>query len=99
MTDWIELKDLQAVAEAQRNGWEIDYCYANSAWCLWHGTGWGSDMLFRGRPKQPKKVTMISECWRHIGTGDLIWKTPTAILPKHWQRFPAGDIVGEVEDA
>ncbi len=100
MTDWIELKDLQEVAGAQRNGWEIEESDEGDYWYMWTKITWRKSSLYRGRPKQPKKVTVTSECYR-AADGSLTWVLPgqTVIgLTKGWARFPAGDITGEVKE-
>jgi len=101
--DWKNLTTLQAVAKAQADGWEIeiqadpgnDKFYP---WKRWNEVGWHSRALYRGRPKQPKTRTVTSECWRHKDSGDLTWRDAGRDLLYDWQRFPAGDITGEVTE-
>jgi hypothetical protein len=101
--EWIELTDIVSVATAQANGWEIEvqtdvgndkYC----PWKAWDGKHWCAHYFYRGRPKQPKKVTVTSLCWRNKVTGSLNWLLPNDDMPKNWQRFPVGDLTGEVEE-
>lgn len=98
--EWVELNDIGAVAIAQGKGWEIEfqsdpgndkYC----PWLEWCGNAWRKNYLYRGRPKQPKKVIVTSECWRHKHHHGLSWAED--LNAEYWQRFPAGDITGEVE--
>jgi hypothetical protein len=50
-------------------------------------------------PAQPKTKTVTSECWRNPRTGELTWANNGEIEDDPiWQRFPAGDFVGEVND-
>ena len=46
--------------------------------------------------KSPAKVQVKSLCWREAG-GNLTWRNEGAEVAKCWERFPAGDIEGEVE--
>lgn len=97
--EWKDLPDLQWVATAQAEGWEIEVCVDRTLWLHWDGEFWLDRNQYRGRPKQPKKTTVTSECWRWKTGGDLSWNTPNAERPSEgWQRFPAGDITGEVEE-
>ena len=46
--------------------------------------------------KQVKTVKSL--CWRNSEDGYLIWRLPVdRPAPDVWQRFPAGDIEGEVD--
>ena len=99
MGEWTELKDLQAVADAQVAGWEIQFLDDWNKWLDWAGEGWDSTTKYVGRPAQPKKVVVTSECWRNRVYGTLHWIDPSRETPRtDWQRFPAGDLTGEVED-
>jgi hypothetical protein len=101
MSEWTELKDLQAVAKAQADGWEIELRHAYG-WHIWEGETWKAGWKFRGRPAQLKTRTVTSECWRCKSDGQLIWRSADKAScfnwDAHWQRFPAGDITGEVEE-
>lgn len=46
--------------------------------------------------KSPAKVQVKSLCWREAG-GNLTWRNEGAEVAKCWERFPAGDLTGEVE--
>lgn len=96
-TEWKDLTTPQEVAEAQADGWEIEHALAGvGAWEPWSGSGWAVGLIYRGRPKQPKTRTVTSVCWRQKEDGRLWWGS----YPDYdgWQRFPAGDITGEVEE-
>ena len=47
--------------------------------------------------KQMKTVKSL--CWRHKASGSLAWGVFDAEELNNWQRFPAGDIEGEVEES
>jgi hypothetical protein len=97
-TEWVELNGIEDIARAKVEGWEIEYS-TKDGWSKWNGTGWYAGWTFRGRPEQPKKVVVTSECWRNKQHGGLSWAANpiTGTYSKDWQRFPAGDITGEVE--
>jgi hypothetical protein len=101
MTDkWQDLPDLQSVAKAQAEGWEIEIRVGTQKWDRWQGTRWDCRVDFRGRPAQPKVKTVTSKCWRDKDNGSLIWRNdePSWAVDFPWQRFPAGDLTGEVCD-
>ena len=99
MSDWIELKDLQAVAKAQAEGWDVEvYYHETDHWVTWHGNIWCGVAKYRGRPSQPKMKKVKSICWRGMTEGGLYWTNPERTCVPNYQRFPAGDIEGEVED-
>jgi len=100
-TAWIELKTGKEVFDRQAEGWEIEICKneAINLWVMWGKTTWYAQAKFRGRPPQPKTKVVTSECWRHYANGELAWKNPgLRFNDSLWQRFPAGDITGEVND-
>ncbi len=100
-TDWTELKDLQALALAQADGWEIE-AYSEDLWVPWNGRVWHSAIPYRGRLRPPRKIVVTSECWRNKINGGTLTRAPgyNEYLKRDpsWQRFPAGDITGEVEE-
>lgn len=98
-TEWKDLTTLQDVAKAQADGWEIEvFDESAGVWCQWASRAWYSNRSYRGRPKQQKTRTVTSECWRAVD-GQLSWVNPmTTKLMGNWQRFPAGDFVGEVDE-
>lgn len=98
--EWQDLPTMADVARAEKDGWEIErvsIAGGNSpiVWIVWDGTSWLKHWIYRGRPKQPKTVTVTSYCWRNEG-GALVWNGSPS--PSYgWKRFPAGDIPGEVD--
>jgi hypothetical protein len=48
-------------------------------------------------PTKPAMKKVKSLCYRDRDDGDLLWRSDGHNYPKSWQRFPAGDIEGEVE--
>lgn len=90
--EWTDLKDMTEVCVAQQQGWEIERKSSTHDWHQWQQTKWEVDCDYRGRPK---KITVTSECWRNKHYGGLSWGG--GYVSKSWQRFPAGDITGEVE--
>lgn len=95
-TNWIDLDTLQDLARVQSQGWEIELCSESFDWRPWGGTAWNSEWQFRGRPAKPKMKTVTSECWRNKYDGTLVWGR--SMNNTTFQRFPAGDFVGEVEE-
>ena len=72
MTDWTELKDLQAVAKAQADGWEIELSGDNDAWEPWETKAWLDWVNYRGRPKvKSKEVVLRVPMYRDRKTGAL----------------------------
>lgn len=97
-TEWTPLDGLKDVSDAEQAGWEIEV-KGSSGWCHWNGTSWSAVWDMRGRPKQPKKIiTVTSLCWRNKRDGNLCWYSYGNEPSSDWQRFPAGDITGEVEE-
>jgi len=97
--EWQDLPTMQDVARAQYEGWEIKAMnMALTEWFSWDGRAWNVNAKFRGRPRQPAKITVTSECWRNIITAALAYTSTGKGMIAPWQRFPAGDITGEVEE-
>ncbi len=99
-TEWVELKGILDVAAAKTAGMEIEvYDTDVEGWVPWQGIHWFSDWSFRALTSKPKTVKVKSLCWRNTD-GNLLWleegKRPTIVFLQ-CQRFPAGDIEGEVE--
>ena len=93
---WNPLPDIEQVSNAKILGWEIQY-YADGDWFPWTASSWVNCVKYRGRPKQPRTVTVTSECWRDTG-GCLTWRDHNhPIRNGDWKRFPAGDITEEVK--
>lgn len=98
-TEWIELKTGKEVFDRAANWWEIEVGPEYGPWRKWIGRSWSQECHYRGRPPQPKTKVVTSECWRNKEHGDLTWRSPDyGGLRDDWQRFPAGDITGEVSD-
>jgi hypothetical protein len=98
MSNWKDLTNTAMVMIAADKGWEIEERW-RSDWRKWMGRGWNRETEYRGRPAQPKKVTVTSKCWRHEKYGSLSWGDPSrSCYTNEWQRFPAGDLQGEVEE-
>ena len=102
MSEWRELKTLQDVAAAMDFGDEIQID-GYSGWENWEGTTWIFNMKYRARPRPKTKMRVVkSLCWRD-GFGNLLWTDESGACvgtntDKWWQRFPAGDIEGAVEE-
>jgi len=95
-TDWKDLPTIQDVAKAQADGWEIENGIANG-WSKWREEGWSNSWSFRGRPRQPKMKEVKMLCWRETRSGSLAWRQGSVDWTNAgWQRFPAGDLTGEV---
>ena len=58
--NWIDLNDIQAVAIAQSEGWEIE-CAAGEAYTYftWNSDMWSAVRRYRGRPRQPKTTVEL----------------------------------------
>ena len=73
--EWQDLPNMQEVACAQADGWEIEWRdplnYPH--WEFWDGKGWSVRWQFRGRPRKPamKKVKML--CWIN-SKAELVWR-------------------------
>ena len=92
--EWRDLPTMADVAAAMDVGDEIQVD-GYSGWEEWYGTMWALNMQYRARPRQPKMKKVKLLCW--FNGEDLFWK-PEDHPVVHWQRFPAGDIEGEVEE-
>lgn len=55
--EWKDLPDLQWVATAQAEEWEIDELYKGERG-VWDGAIWRKESNYFGRPKQPKMKTI-----------------------------------------
>jgi hypothetical protein len=99
--EWKDLPTITDVGEAVAAGMEIEIQYdpGNDKYCpwkTWDGKHWYETYLFRARQSKPKTVKVKSLCWRHPA-GDLVWSGETCNFAM-FKRFPAGDILGEVEE-
>lgn len=93
--NWIDLNDIQAVAIAQSEGWEIESERA-SGWEPWFGEAWYRTVKWRGRPRQPKMKEVKMECWL-CGT-HLSWRFENTSTLKDWIRQPHLDMIAKVPD-
>ena len=99
--EWQDLPNMAAVCAVQADRWYIEVKESDGTWIPWLGNVWSASLDYRGRPKQPKTEKVTLECWMHGSTGSTC--TRKAELNDDlktngcWQRFPAGDIEGEVE--
>ena len=72
MNDWRELKTLQDVAEAQKNGDEIEmYNCPGDYWITWPQRGWTIQGKYRARPRSPKMKQVKMLCW--FAGNELHW--------------------------
>ena len=98
MTEWTELKTLQDVAKAQADGWEIEArAFGNIQWQSWGGRAWKYDLIYRGRPKQPKMEEVKMLCWKVNGRLDWL-EEGTHVAHPSWVRVPAEDKTIEVPE-
>jgi len=95
--EWKDLPDLQWVATAQAEEWEIEFRDDSiREWFTWSGRFWNEIAEFRGRPKQPKTKQVKMLCWYD---GALNWYGENDVLPQDtWKRVPSEDKVIEVEE-
>lgn len=100
-TEWQDLPDLQAVAKAKADGWEIDRYRINedgvSGWRQWNGIGWSATQSYRGRPRQPATKMIKMLCWFINGHLNWLQEGNHAAGPD-WKRVPSEDKEIEVEE-
>ena len=98
--EWRTLSTLQDIAEAQKNGDEIECCEYNE-WVSWFGEYWEKDWRFRARPAQPKMKQVKMEAWLS-GSRELRWFHEDAETPmlqtSKWTRVPTEDKVIEIPE-
>lgn len=100
-TEWRDITDPKELFSLDLSEWEIHrYHDRTEEWYGWHGSDWQYNQRFRARPRQPKKRVVKSLCWRNKLDGTVDWASDDIGFnsSSEWQRFPAGDIEGEVED-
>lgn len=56
--EWIDLPTMADVARAKFEGWEIEVRGTAGGWCSWIARSWSDIVKYRGRPKQPKTITL-----------------------------------------
>jgi len=94
--NWIDLNDIQAVAIAQSEGWEIEV-YTGTHQEEWQGKAWMHYMRYRGRPRQPKMKEVKIECW--LIDGCLDWRDWNMQTPgSRWIRQPHLDMIAKVPE-
>ena len=94
--NWIDLNDMQAVAIAQSEGWEIEV-FVNNEWNNWHAGIWRSDREYRGRPRQPKMKEVKLECWLVSGRIEFLQEQTYKSGPS-WKRQPHLDMIAKVPE-
>ena len=98
-TEWKDLPTLQDVAEAQAQGWKIEFANSSSQiFATWSGLAWHADRQFRGRPRQPAMKKVKLEAW--LSEYELRWLNVEAgnKPAPHWIRVPSEDKEIEVQD-
>lgn len=98
MNDWRELKTLQDVAEAQKNGDEIECRDEGGRWFLWAGVYWHTSWKFRARPRQPKMKQVKMLCYLH-NDSRLMWLKEGDLFAKgNRVRVPNLDYIIEIPE-
>lgn len=92
--EWKDLPDLQWVATAQAEGWEIEL-FAFNEWGKWDRKSWNENWKFRARPRQPKVVTKKLCAWVGKNDGSLIYHFGSVALSSNWTRQPKLDLEAE----
>ena len=95
-TEWQDLPDLQAVAKAQADGWEIECSYLAWDWMPWHGYTWHHTFSYRGRTRQPTMKEVKMECW--FCGRFLHWASTKEPVPSRWIRQPHLDLIARVPE-
>lgn len=101
--NWIDLNDIQAVAIAQSEGWEIEMQTdpGNDKYCPWGSWGqqyWHSGYLYRGRPRQPKMKEVKILAYFSANYKALAWYAETESVPAFWVRQPHLDMIAKVPE-
>ncbi len=95
--NWIDLNDIQAVAIAQSEGWEIEV-YTGTHQEEWQGKAWMHYMRYRGRPRQPKMKEVKILAYFSANSKALAWYAETESVPAFWIRQPHLDMVAKVPE-
>jgi hypothetical protein len=90
--NWTDLKNLQTIADAQSEGWEIQIRGCNG-WNNWDETYWNSNCCYRGRPRQQAVVYSCFDV-----DGQLMWFHPMRVIHPEWTRIPQFDKVVEAAE-
>ena len=96
-TEWQDLPNLQAVAKAQADKWEIEIhrlARKEDGWRVWIGESWDRVHKYRGRPRQPVMKEIKMECW--LNNGALHWFIEGSW--KHGSRQPHLDMIARVPE-
>ena len=94
--EWRELKTLQEIAEAQKNGDEIECRDDGGRWTPWAGEYWHTSWKFRARPRQPKMKQVKLLCY--FDEFELRWRKEDGIVSVNWVRVPAEDKTIEIPE-
>jgi hypothetical protein len=93
---WLELPYMWDVAGALDKGWEIEVDTGGRAgWEPWKGKAWVDYMPYRGRPAQPKTVTVKLLGW--LAPSGLLYHATADYTQGDWKRVPSEDKTVEVE--
>ena len=96
-TEWRELKTLQDVAEAQKNGDEIEVSDDYVSWKSWFEKSWHFSARYRARPRQPKMKQVKMLCY--FDGEFLFWAVEdSSWAAKNRVRVPAEDKVIEIPE-
>ena len=95
-TEWKDLPTLQDVANAQDDGWEIEYSITGGEHFAWKGSLWMQENFFRGRPRQPKMKEVKMECF--LIDGELHWRDENLSILGDWIRQPHLDLIAKVPE-
>lgn len=90
-------KEIIAVVTAAENGAKIEVLHLEGEWRLIVEPTWNFGS-YDYRVKPPAKRVVKSLAWRHQDSGEITWRFPKGFLSIDWQRFPAADFEGEVEE-
>jgi hypothetical protein len=94
--EWKPLEDLTDVGWAQANKWEIQRLVTGGyGWVPWDGKTWAINAQYRGRPAQPKKVTVKLLGW--LAPSGLLYHATADYTQGDWKRVPSEDKTVEVE--
>ena len=90
--EWIGLPDLQAVAKAQADGWEIED-FSSSDWSEWNHKWWQEGRKYRARPAQPKMKKVKMLCWLDGTWLQYATEEHSKVIEEtlEWIRVPAED--------
>ncbi len=93
--NWIDLNDIQAIAIAQSEGWEVQID-TGPFWEEWNEKAWMSYQRYRGRPRQPKMKEVKIFCY--YTSDQLLWIPAELKAQKSWIRQPHLDMIAKVPE-